>query len=43
MIEETKINPYEAVIKAKSAEIDKLNERIKELENKWAQVSALTV
>ena len=43
MIEETKINPYEAVIKAKSAEIDKLNERIKELEKRWAQVSALTV
>jgi hypothetical protein len=43
MIEEKKINPYEEVIKAKSAEIDKLNEKIKELEKKWAQVSALTV
>ncbi len=43
MIEETKINPYEEVIKAKSAEIDKLNDKIKELEKKWAQVSALTV
>jgi hypothetical protein len=43
MIEETKINPYEEVIKAKSVEIDKLNDRIKELEKKWAQVSALTV
>ena len=44
MIEETKINPFEEVIKAKSADIDKLNDKIKELEKKsLAQVSALTV
>ena len=42
-IEETKMNPLEEVLKAKSAEIDQLNNKIKDLENKWAQVSPLAV
>ena len=43
MIEETKVNPLEEVIKGKDVLISQLHDEIKQLQNKWSQVSALTV
>ena len=43
MIEETKVNPLEEVIKGKDVLISQLHDEIKQLQNKWSQISALTV
>jgi hypothetical protein len=43
MIEETKRNPLEEVIKGKDVLISQLHDEIKQLQNKWSQISALTV
>ena len=43
MNEETKVNPLEEVIKGKDVLISQLHDEIKQLQNKWSQISALTV